>query len=109
MPNAMKCGCSYELFMHLSPRKLEVFYETHRLKAKEQLANFDNLAWMIGSYVRTAIVSSLSDKTSYPEYPLSVEQTNNTVENNNKNETMSDGQKFALFMVKHNKARKNKA
>jgi hypothetical protein len=95
--------------MHLNPHKLEAFYEAHRLETKERAKELDNLAWMIGTYVRVAIVTSFSKKARYPEYPLSEEQTNNTVENNNKNETMSDGQKFALFMVKHNKARKNKA
>jgi hypothetical protein len=96
--------------MHLNPRRLEAFYEADRLKKEEEAKNLDYMAWMIGSYVKAAIASSISRSISYPEHPLSKEQqTDDTAGNNNEHETMSDGQKFALFMVKHNKARKNKA
>jgi hypothetical protein len=100
----MKCGCSYELFMHLNPHRLEPFFESNRLKIDEQLKMQENYAWLQGMFNRQAVVSALNKNVRYPRNPWELIE-----DSHNKKDDLTDGQKFALFMVKHNKARKNRA
>lgn len=110
----MKCGCGYELFWRLNPAKLESFYESYRMKIKEKVLMQDNFAWLQGVYVRDAVLSIIG-KASYPRSPKGIEQDNDFYVNQNQNtesdspRRMTDGQKFALFMVKHNKEIQKKA
>lgn len=108
LPNAMKCGCGYELFWHLNPVKLESFYEMYRMKVKEQVIMQDSFAWMQGAYIRDAILSVINRTAAYPKEPRGLNGDNDFYENQTESsgpqKGMSDGQNFALFMVKHNKA-----
>jgi len=108
----MNCGCGYELFWRLNPRKLRVFFEAKRQKIKEDAQLYDSFAWLLGTYVRDAFLSSISRNSSYPRSPRGLNQDDDFYDQNrdtddesrSPNSSMSDGQRFALFMVKHNKA-----
>jgi hypothetical protein len=109
LPNAMNCGCNYELFWHLNPRKLEPFFEAYRLKMKEQVTMQDSFAWLQGVYVRDAFLSCINKSVTYPKGPMGLNQDSDysrdqDTESRSPHKKMSDGQNFALFMVKHNKA-----
>lgn len=115
LPNAMKCGCGYELFWHLNPVKLESFYEAYRLKVREDVVMQDSFAWLQGAYVREAFLSVINRTASYPREPRGLNREDDLYyENQNQNtesrspHKMTDGQNFALFMVKHNKALQEK-
>jgi hypothetical protein len=113
LPIAMNCGCSYELFWRLNPHKLQVFFEAKRKKTKEDVQMQDFFAWLLGTYVKDAFLSSINKNSSYPRSPRGLNQDDNFYYNQNQedkddesrspNRNMSDGQRFALFMVKHNK------
>lgn len=108
----MNCGCGYELFWRLNPKKLESFYEAYSLKIKEQITMQDSFAWLQGTYVREALMDAVSGKCNYPKRPRGLndddefyyENQNQNTESDGPRGKMTDGQKFALFMVKHNKA-----
>lgn len=107
----MNCGCSYELFWRLNPRKLKAFYKARELKIKEEMNLQDEFAWLIGGYVRKSIASVMKNSYSYPSRPLGFGDEDNLPEDTDKHpaksgrkDRLTDGQRFALFMVKHNKA-----
>ena len=109
----MNCGCGYELFWKLNPHKLQVFFEAKRQKIKEDAKLYDSFAWLLGTYVRDAFMSSINKNSSYPRSPRGLNQDDSFNYDQNQDQddesrspskNMSDGQKFALFMVKHNKA-----
>lgn len=114
LPNALNCGCGYELFWTLNPKKLESFFEAYRLKIKEQITMQDSFAWLQGTYVREALMDAVRGKNNYPRQPRGLnnddefyydnDNQNQATENIKPHGKISDGQKFALFMVKHNKA-----
>jgi hypothetical protein len=112
LPNALNCGCSYELFWHLNPKKLEPFYEANRLRTKEQTTMQDSFAWLQGFYVREAFLSCINRSVSYPKSPIGLNRDNFYSQGEDAESSsphrMSDGQNFALFMVKHNKTIKEK-
>lgn len=69
---------------------------------KEQASTLDTLAWNIGSYVVDGLAMFFGrNHTPYPQMPRSAKENNNAPNGNG--ETMSDGAKFAAFMVAHNK------
>ena len=109
----MNCGCGYELFWRLNPHKLQAFFEAKKQKIKEDVQIYDSFAWLLGTYVRDAFLSSINRNSSYPRSPRGLNQDDNFNYDQNQDQddesrspskNMSDGQKFALFMVKHNKA-----
>lgn len=102
----MNAGCGYELFWHMNPKKLESFFEAKRQKVKEQVTMQDSFAWLQGIYVRDAFLSCISKNTTYPKSPMGHNQDYSRDQNTESRSPnrMSDGQNFALFMVKHNKA-----
>jgi hypothetical protein len=102
----MKCGCSYELFMHLNPHRLEPFWESDRLRNKEQMEIQKSIAWLQGMYNRVAMISAINRNVRYPNSPYDMQNEMRGQTDDEGNFSMTDGQRFALFMVKHNKARK---
>lgn len=113
----MNCGCGYELFWRLNPRKLQAFFEARRQKVKEDVHLHDSFAWLLGTYMRDAFLSSISKNSSYPRNPRGQNQDDDPNYDQNQDrddeseiqsKNMSDGQKFALFMVKHNKSLEKK-
>ena len=75
----------------------------------------DSFAWLQGTYIRDAILSVINRTASYPKEPRGLNRDDEFYyENQNQNtesgspHRMSDGQNFALFMVKHNKALQEK-
>lgn len=109
----MNCGCGYELFWKLNPHKLQPFFEAKKQKIKEDTQLNDSFAWLLGTYVRDAFLSSINKSYSYPRSPRGLNQDDNYNYDQNQDQddesrspskNMSDGQRFALFMVKHNKA-----
>lgn len=113
----MNCGCGYELFWNLNPRKLKAFFEAKRQKAKEDVQLYDFCAWLFGTYMRDAFLSSINRNSPYPRNPRGQNQDDDfnydqnqdrDFESDIQSKNMSDGQKFALFMVKHNKALEKK-
>lgn len=111
LPKALNCGCAYELFWKLNPHKLQVFFEAKSQKTKEYIQIQDFFAWLLGTYVRDAFLSSINRNSSYPRSPKGLnrdgefyDQSQDTDdESRSPHRNMSDGQRFALFMVKHNK------
>lgn len=81
---------------------------------KEQVLMQDSFAWLQGTYIREAILSVVN-RGSYPKEPRGLnredefyyDQSQNT-DSSSPHKPMSDGQNFALFMVKHNKALQKK-
>lgn len=55
LPNALAVGVPYELFWHLTPKKLEVFYEAYRIKRKLK----DQEMWYMGQYVADALSATV--------------------------------------------------
>lgn len=106
----MNAGCDYELFWHMNPKKLGPFFEAKRLQVKEQVTVQDRFAWLQGVYVRRAFLSCINKNSSYPRNPIGLnrdEEYDQDAEDTSQHK-MTDGQNFALFMVKHNKALKAK-
>lgn len=73
----------------------------------------DFFAWLLGTYIRDAFLSSINRNSSYPKSPRGLDQDDDLNYDQNQDtddesrsphRNMSDGQRFALFMVKHNKA-----
>lgn len=63
LPNALAVGVPYSLFWHLTPRKLNSFYEAYKIRLNEK----DTLNWQLGQYICAAI--STVFKGSYPKKP----------------------------------------
>lgn len=64
LPNALAVGVPYDLFWHLTPKKLNVFYKAYKIKLREK----DTLNWQMGQYICAAIGTIL--KGTYPNKPL---------------------------------------
>lgn len=112
LPNAMRCGCGYELFWRMNPRKLESFYEAYKIEIKERATMQDSFAWLQGAYIRDAILSVIDKNIRYPKEPLGTNREfyddEQETEGRETQGRMSDGQRFALYMVNHNKALQEK-
>lgn len=55
MVGALAIGVSYDLFWHLTPKKLESFYKADEIKRKRR----DEEAWFQGMYFASAIDSTI--------------------------------------------------
>ena len=68
LPNALAIGVPYELFFHLTPKKLKAFYKAFKIKVE----NRDAEMWRNGQYTLsatlTAIDHCLSGKKAKTEY-----------------------------------------
>lgn len=108
----MYCGCSYELFWHLNPKKLKPFAEA---KQKEIDNNFENIkiaSHQTGLYIRYA-VASVFGSAEYPEVPFGTEETaeEQWQGSNDKDKgakTLTDAEKFEMWMIVHNQQLKQK-
>lgn len=76
----------YELFWHLNPKKLEPFFASQRVLAKQRYQEMDILAWNVGRYTANAIASCFSRSAQYPDKPASAENE------------MTDADRFAQFV-----------
>jgi hypothetical protein len=79
LPDAIMVGVPYELFWHLTPKKLKAFYKAYNSKMQV----IDMKMWEMGVYVMKGIVACFSDK-GYPDKPLFGE--NSEKENSNQEE-----------------------
>lgn len=70
-------GVTYDLFWHLTPVKLNPFFEAYRQKRQEK----SNDMWLMGQYVAAALDATVcncmpfmkrSRKGKYPEEPIRV-------------------------------------
>lgn len=52
---ALAIGVPYDVFWHLTPRKLEYFFQSYQLKRRVQ----DERDYIMGIYVREALLSSV--------------------------------------------------
>lgn len=105
LPNALLCGCSYDLFWHLNPKKLEPFYKA-KLKEYGNIRDLNHLAsHQSGLYVRLAVASCFSKNNRYPEVPLGMEEN---VHEDSECQAMSDADRFAAFAAAHRAAIKKK-
>ena len=72
MPESLAVGVPYELFWHLSPKKLKAFHTAYMIKEK----NIDSLMWVMGKYVLSATVFAIDHalnkkaKSQYIEKPI---------------------------------------
>ena len=103
LPYALSYGCSYELFWHLNPRKLEPFRKKREIEAKQWYDDLDILAWRIGYYDAQAMGLWWGKNNTYPESPLGRSEDDGRVPPPGKGGPMSDGAKFAAFAVAHRK------
>ena len=97
MPHALEYGCSYELFWHLNPTKLEPF----RIAFNNGLKTKNYLAHLQGQYFRDAIASCFSKSAKYPKEPYGTQREENT-------KPLTDAEKFAIFAAQLNKQRREK-
>lgn len=96
LPQALSIDIGYETFWLLSPRKLEPFLESHKMKQAQQ----NKIAWLNGIYVSHAISAAFSKNHKYPSEPIEI---NPSVENK-----ISDEEKFAMWASVANKDYENK-
>ena len=73
MPNALAIGVPYELFWHLSPRKLNAFYKADEIILKRKDAEM----WHLGQYILSAVsvatdhcLNGKKAQSKYIEQPL---------------------------------------
>lgn len=98
---------SYETFWKLNPKRLEPFRVKREKELKEQAATLDTLAWSIGSYVVDGLAMFFGrNHPLYPSTPRSANENENAPKG--KGEVMTDGAKFAAFMVAHNRQLKER-
>ena len=62
LPQALSIDIDYTVFWTLSPKKLEPFLESHKMKQTQQ----NKLAWLNGIYVNHAISAAFSKNHKYP-------------------------------------------
>lgn len=100
MPYALLYGVPYETFGHLNPRKLEPFRKAKELEAEEKAKMMDYMAWLVGTYTVDAM--GVWWGTNHNPYPETPRGTNSKAAPPD-GEVMSDGAKFAAFVIEHNK------
>lgn len=96
----MALGVDYDLFWHLSPKKLETFIKSYKIK-REML---DEQMWYMGQYIMSALDSTVCNafrKRSasggkYFEKPIFYNLEENTKENNYK----ESQEELAVFEMK---------
>lgn len=59
MPNALAIGVPYDVFWHLSPKKLKAFQDAHFIKRKI----LDEEMWFMGQYVAMALDSTVCNNS----------------------------------------------
>lgn len=71
--NALAIDVPYDLFWHLTPKKLSYFFKAHELKMEEQ----DTFDWRLGMYINNAVAVAVEHnlagkkaKSKYLEKPL---------------------------------------
>lgn len=75
MPRAIRSGVPMSEFYNLTPTIINVYVKEYERKAQEECDLIRYSAWLQGAYVRDAIVSTFSEKVSYPENPLMKKKT----------------------------------
>lgn len=81
---AMRYGVPYDAFWDMSPRSIEPWRLLYEDSEQDRVDALDYQAWLIGSYVLTAIGSTLDRRVRYPSQPESVtrrQQTEKALEN----------------------------
>lgn len=81
MPYALSIGVDYNLFWHLTPKKLKAFYKAEEMKQKKQ----DTEMWFMGRYVVNALLCTIcnsslfrkkgSEPFEYPQHPFLYDET----------------------------------
>lgn len=73
MPDALAAGVPYDVFWHLSPRKLKAFYKAHRTRRELR----DEEMWYLGQYMYSSVLTALDHfingskaKAKYVEKPF---------------------------------------
>ena len=51
LPSALAVGVPYELFWHLTPKKIDAFYKANKIQRQIK----DEEMWMLGQYVMSAL------------------------------------------------------
>lgn len=104
LPDALRCGCSYELFWHLNPKKLEPFFKAKRAEYDNEYNNICIASHKTGLYVRLAVASCFNRNVEYPEIPFEMKD----IQQDSGGQTMTDADRFAAFAAAHNAQRKRK-
>lgn len=101
LPNALAIGVSYETFWHLTPKKLNSFYEAYKIKQKM----IDEEMWMMGMYIHNAFetvmenfaagLSGKKGKSKYIQKPILQEMSEK-----NENTYGESNEECAVFEMK---------
>lgn len=83
LPNALAVDVPYDLFWHLTPKKLMAFYDAYKIKQKIK----DQEMWYMGQYVADALNATVcnsflwkgkgEEPNKYPEKPYSYSRLSN--------------------------------
>ena len=105
MPVALRYGVPYEVFWKLNPKRLEAWQLHYSYNEQDRKDELDYLAWLTGSYVRTAIVSALdgNKKAPYPEEPYSITQIRSKMESEQKRADKNAASNFLAYALALNK------
>ena len=90
------------MFWKLNPKKLEVFAEAFKEKAKFRQEENNTKAWLEGMYITHAIAACFSRNAKYPEYPI--ELNSSALDQQSKTEA----QKFEAYAISFNQEFKKK-
>ena len=104
LPNALRCGCSYDLFWHLNPKKLEPFFKAKREEQDNEYNKICIASHQTGLYVRLAVASCFNKNAEYPKTPFGMDD----IQQDSDGQTMTDADRFAAFVAAHNAQRKRK-
>lgn len=101
LPDALAAGVPYDVFWHLSPKKLKAFYKAY--KTKRELRDEEN--WYLGQYFFSAILSALDcfmngdkAKTKYVEKPFT--QNTSEFKKQEKNDFKESKEVVAVYEMK---------
>lgn len=76
LPQALMFGVSYNEFWDMTPNELKPFIKAFSLRQEM----IDTNMWVLGSYVRAAIVSCFNKQAKYPAKPITSQPKEITTE-----------------------------
>lgn len=71
-------GVAASSFWHMNPAEINVHIKGYEARSKIKTEEANINAWLIGAYVRIAIVSAFDSHAEYPEKPFGFENEKST-------------------------------
>ncbi len=70
-PDAILCGCPYDVFWYHDPREFWSYVNAFQSKQKVEAKQKNAFAWLQGEYIAKAIGAVLPNGDAYPKRPYS--------------------------------------